>query len=406
MINLIKLSPYLFLIIPFLSYSQEKKVDLREEQSITIELKPYDRQDSHGFLIVYPISHMADSLRNQLQFPDLSKSRDTAFAEIYFTGNNEGALTNTVMTVISNYNSSSPKLWIDYDNDLDLSESKEALQFEEDSIEVSISDKEKTSLHHSIRFYKPDSAKYHRTDSMLTKHITKGKHVDFYYDQRLNIQVGNFIYDGDSMRIGVMDYNVNGAYDDLYIDRIVFGAYNGEIDGTDKANGAIVLDKANFFKNDNQGFKIDHIEPNGTKISISPIDDLKVKDRIKVGDAISDYTFELVNGKATSIQDLLDGENYLYLNFWASWCAGCHQEMKSLQKAASSDSIKVVSLNYNEEHEVIDQFIEKYQPSWLQGRSTDKINLELMIEGLPRNILIDPNGIIIEMNIRPNKLLK
>jgi len=396
---------FITIAISFFSSSQHE-FKQNNENSISIELKRYDRQKSRGFLIVYPIAHMADSLRSQLQFPDLSKMTDTAFAEIYFTGNNEGALTNSVMTVIGNYNSASPELWIDYDNDLDLSQSQEALQFEKDSIEVSISDTEKKSLHYSIRFYKPDSAKYLQTDSMLAKHITEGEHVAFYYEQRLNIQVGDFVYKGDSIRIGVMDYNVNGSYDDVHIDQMVFGTYKGEIDGTDKASGAIVLDKTNFFKNEQQGFKIDHIEPNGSTISISTIDHLEIEDRVEVGDTISDYTFELVNGKDASIEALLDGENYLYLNFWASWCAGCHHEMKSLQQVATSDSIKVVSLNYNEGQEAIDQFIKKYQPLWLQGHSTKKINRELMIEGLPRNILIDPRGKIIDMDIHPSKLMR
>lgn len=399
----------LLLSLVFLSFfvqSQEEIENLSKKKPIKTDLSSYELQESRGFLILYPMSHLEDSLSSQLQFPDLSHVTDTAYAEIYFTGNNEGALTNSVMTIIGNYKTTSPTFWIDYNNDLDFSESTVPIRFEDDSLDVKIPDTQNKFLHHSIRFYKLDSTKYHRTDSILSKHITGGKHVAFYFDQRLNIMAGDFIYDGDSIRIGVMDYNVNGAYNDLNEDRIVFGQYKDVIDGTDKASGAIVLEKDNYFNKQGQSYKVEHVEADGSSITIVPLNERNSFDRVKVGDTISDYTFATVNGKETSVRTLLNGENYLYLNFWASWCAGCHMEMQSLEKVADNDAIIVVSLNYNERQEAIDQFIEKYHPSWIQGRSTEKMNRELMIEGLPRNILIAPDGRIEEMNIHPSRINK
>jgi len=50
-------------------------------------------------------------------------------------------------------------------------------------------------------------------------------------------------------------------------------------------------------------------------------------------------------------------------------------------------------------------FLEKYTVEWLNGYSTSEINQKLLVYGLPRNILIDSTGTILEMDFHPLKLL-
>lgn len=204
-----------------------------------------------------------------------------------------------------------------------------------------------------------------------------------------------------------MDYNVNGKYNDLHADRIVIGEYGGPIHGTEEASGAVVLDSITYFQGINYGFEVLEVADNGTAISIRPTLSSNIEKRIAKGQYISDYTFNLVSGEETSIHDFLDGQKILYLNFWASWCGGCHQEMDDLKRinVNYADRVAIVSLNYNEDIEKIKTFIEKYQISWVNGISTPEINEELFISGLPRNILIDSSGKIMEMNIHPSVLI-
>jgi len=310
--------------------------------------------------------------------------------------------------LVGDYSSESPLIWVDYNNDLDFSDGNEPLQFSEEFIDISIPNIDEIGLSHTIRFHKPDSAQKIQNKQIIEQYITKGKpYADFYLDQRRNIRVGDFIYQQDSIRVGIMDYNVNGKYNDLNSDRIVTGEYEGAINGTDEASGAVVLDTTTYFHGTNYGFEVTEVAEDGTFISIKPTLSGNTERRIAEGQTISDYTFESLSGEETSIYGFLDGQKYLYLNFWATWCAGCHQEIDDLKRiyADYSDKVILVSLNYNEDAQKIASFLNKYDVEWLNGYSTPEINKELFIQGLPRNILIDSSGKIIEMNIHPSILL-
>ncbi len=348
------------------------------------------------------------SIGAKINFPNLSEVPDTAFAQIYFTGKNQSAIKDGVLILVGDYSSESPQFWVDYDNDLDFSDNNESLQFSEEFIDISIPNAEEPSLSHTIRFHKPDSAQKAQNKPAIEQFITRGKpFVDFYFDQRRNIKVGDFVYKQDSIRIGIMDYNVNGKYNDLDSDRIVIGTYEGIINGTEEASGAVVLDSTTYFHGNNYGFEVTDVAVDGSSISIKPALNNNIKKRITEGQPISNYTFKLLSGEETSMYDFLDGQRYFYINFWANWCAGCHQEVDDLKNIHSnySDKITLISLNYNENIEKIESFLDKYQISWVNGHSTSQINEELFIYGLPRNILIDPSGKIVEMNIHPSVLL-
>jgi thiol-disulfide isomerase/thioredoxin len=388
--------------------SQGEEYSNQEGNTLTVNLNTFYNQQDRGLLILYPITEMEDSLHRRITFPDLSELLDTAFAQIYFTGNNQSVIENGILVLIGDHSSESPLFWVDYNNDLNFPEGNEPLLFSEEFIDVSIPNHDQPDLYHSIRFYKSDSVQKDQTNKMIEQYITKGKpYTDFYFDQRRNIRVGDFVYKQDSVRIGIMDFNVNGKYNDLRSDRIVIGKYGGSINGTDEASGAVVLDSSTYFHSTNYGFELIKAADNGASISIKPTFSDNTESRVAVGQPFSDYAFELISGQKTSIHDFLDGQNYLYLNFWASWCAGCHQEIQDLERIYTNypDKVKIISLNYNEDSTEIKPFIDKYQITWINGLSTSEINEELFIDGLPRNILIDPSGKIIKMNIHPSELL-
>lgn len=263
-------------------------------------------------------------------------------------------------------------------------------------------------LSHNVRLHKPDSTQKAEAEEMIGQFITRGRpYADFYYEQRRNIRVGDFVFEQDSLRIGIVDWDVNGVFNDLGADRIVIGEFEGIIKGTDEASGAVVLETSTYFHGTTYAFEVLEVSPGGKTIRIQPTLSGNVENRITEGQSIPDYSFELLSGEETSIHEYLDGQKFLFLNFWATWCAGCHQEIDDLKKIQSDyfDQITLVSLNYNEDIERIESFFDRYDVDWLNGYSTPEINEELFIYGLPRNILVDSTGAIVEMNIHPKSLL-
>jgi hypothetical protein len=223
---------YLFLLLSVFLISCSNQ----EDDTLKISLNTNYEQSDRGLLVLYPISELEDSVFNKITFPNLEEIPDTAFAQIYFTGNNESAIENGILVLVGDYTSESPQLWIDYNNDLNFLDRSEPILFSEKNVDVSISNSDNLELYHSIRFYKPDSAQIVRANQMIEQYLTLDyPHVGYFFDERRNILVGDFIYEQDSLRIGVTDYNVNGKFNDFGVDRIVIGKYGSAIKGVDEA---------------------------------------------------------------------------------------------------------------------------------------------------------------------------
>lgn len=200
----------------------------------------------------------------------------------------------------------------------------------------------------------------------------------------------------------------NGFYGDIGADRIVIGNYQKKIKGVKESAGAVVLGSTTYFQGITHAFKVKEIAPNGSTLTLEPTLSSNVENRISRGDVIPDFSFELLSGEETSLNRLLEEKRMLYLNFWATWCGGCHKEINDLKKIHKnySEQVRIVSLNYNESLQKITPFLEEYQINWLNGYATNEMNQDLMVQGLPRNILVDSTGIILKMNLHPKNLLK
>ena len=114
------------------------------------------------------------------------------------------------------------------------------------------------------------------------------------------------------------------------------------------------------------------------------------------------------NGGTTSMDDLLGNGKYLYIDVWATWCAFCKREiplLKRLEQEYHGKNIEFVSINVDEKDN------EKKWRETIQDREMTGIQLmagdshlrlewaqNFLIKGLPRFIIVDPDGNIISPN--------
>ena len=126
--------------------------------------------------------------------------------------------------------------------------------------------------------------------------------------------------------------------------------------------------------------------------------------------------YENYKGGKTSLADLKG--KYVYVDVWATWCGPCKREIPSLKKVESAyhgKNIEFVSISVDDpkDHDKWKKMIEEKElggiqlfadKSWKSDFVTDyKIN------GIPRFILIDPDGNIVNADApRPsdNELIK
>ncbi|CAM1369253.1 Thioredoxin-like [Tenacibaculum sediminilitoris] len=114
------------------------------------------------------------------------------------------------------------------------------------------------------------------------------------------------------------------------------------------------------------------------------------------------------DGGTTSLDDLLGHGKYLYIDVWATWCSYCKREiplLKRLEQEYHGKNIEFVSINVDAKgnDEKWKQTIIDREMTGIQLMAGDShLNLDwaqnFLIKGLPRFILIDPDGNIVSPN--------
>lgn len=115
--------------------------------------------------------------------------------------------------------------------------------------------------------------------------------------------------------------------------------------------------------------------------------------------------YENHKGGVTSLDDLKG--KFVYIDVWATWCGPCKAEipaLKEVEKKYHGKNIEFVSISVDKakDHEVWKKMVSDEKLGGIQ-LFADKdwessFVTEYLIKGIPRFILVDPNGIIVNSN--------
>jgi thiol-disulfide isomerase/thioredoxin len=117
------------------------------------------------------------------------------------------------------------------------------------------------------------------------------------------------------------------------------------------------------------------------------------------GKPVSSMTFLDKDGKPVSLSDFKG--KYIYLTFWASWCASCTQEMTLIPDLKKSYGSKVafVNISVDKKPDDMNNFIKKnpkMDMTFLYCGDYKKAKEEFRVLTVPTYYLIDPKGNVLK----------
>lgn len=104
-----------------------------------------------------------------------------------------------------------------------------------------------------------------------------------------------------------------------------------------------------------------------------------------------DFTLTTLSGEPATLSDYRG--QWVLLNFWATWCPPCVEEMPYLNQLAAGRDLVVLGVNFNEDRARVAEFVADKGIDFPILLAPDEITLLFYgVRGLPRTFLIAPDG--------------
>jgi peroxiredoxin len=244
-------------------------------------------------------------------------------------------------------------------------------------------------------------------------------HISFYrYKNRLldsivafrNGYRRGYIALKDSIyKIAILDDDLNGLFNEkekgaVIIDLNKDGLLNGNTDSEE------YYPLTEPFNVGGVTYQVKRITPAGDLITLSVADTtVLAKVPLLPGNAAPPFRMMTIDNQVIDLRNFK--KKVVLLDFWATWCKPWENELPYLKRIYSryhNQGFEIIGLNLDYDLDLVEEFIKTQQLKWPQistGRGWEMPLVEIYkIEAVPKNFLLDRDGIIRYKDVKRKKL--
>jgi thiol-disulfide isomerase/thioredoxin len=127
------------------------------------------------------------------------------------------------------------------------------------------------------------------------------------------------------------------------------------------------------------------------------VQNLKLQARIKLGATIPSFELHTANGKVISILDEANKAKFTLLDFWASWCKPCREDVPNLLKVFNKfheQGFNIISISSDDNMDAWEKVMKDINAPWIQAIEKEvQIGKEIFgLNSIPGYLLIDNKG--------------
>lgn len=135
---------------------------------------------------------------------------------------------------------------------------------------------------------------------------------------------------------------------------------------------------------------------------------LAARERIQLGKPFVDLELENTAGQLVSLSSLTGPGHWVLLDFWATWCGPCKEEIPYLKKAYAAYKelgFEIYAVSLDADKSRWQKYVAEEGMSWINLRGDrTTATTDYCILSIPTNYLISPEGILIAKNLRGEDL--